>query len=63
MARLYVYYDPSLNNSGMHDSAWTEGDALVAVDGNKASALMSSCGFGEVKNGVLGGSFGRVDEG
>src|SRR6266436_6880927 len=22
--KLYVYYDPSLNNSGMHDSAWTE---------------------------------------
>ena len=34
---------------GMHDSAWTEGDALVAVDGNKASALMSSCGFAGVK--------------
>jgi glucoamylase len=58
-SRLYVYYDPSLNNSGMHDSAWTEGDALVAVDGNKASALMSSCGFGDVKNGLLGGGFGR----
>jgi len=35
-ASVYVYYDPSLNNSGMHDSAWTEGDALVAIDGNKA---------------------------
>ena len=47
--QLSVYYDPSMNNSGMHDSAWTEGDALVAVDGNKASALVSSCGFGDVK--------------
>lgn len=42
---LYVYYDPSLNNSGMHDSAWTEGDALLALDGDKASALISSSGF------------------
>ena len=48
-AELSVYYDPSLNNSGMHDSGWTERDALVAVDGNKASALIPSCGFGEVK--------------
>jgi glucoamylase len=45
-ARVYVYYDPSLNNSGMHDSAWTEGNALIAIDGNTASALVSSSGFG-----------------
>ena len=32
-SQLYVYYDPSLSNSGMHDSAWTEGDALLAVLG------------------------------
>ena len=44
-ANVYVYYDPSLNNSGMHDSAWTAGDALLAVDGDKASALISSSGF------------------
>jgi len=56
--RLYVYYDPSLNNSGMHDSAWTQDDALVSVDGDKASALMSSCGFAGVRNGNLGGGFG-----
>lgn len=44
-AQLYVYYDPSLNNSGMHDSARTEGDALLTVDKNIASALIPSCGF------------------
>jgi glucoamylase len=55
-AKLYVYYDPSLNNSGMHDSAWTEAGALVASDGNKASALVPSCGFAEVSNGHLGAS-------
>jgi glucoamylase len=42
---VYVYYDPSLNNSGMHDSAWTEDDALLAMDGDQASALISSSGF------------------
>lgn len=55
---LYVYYDPSLNNSGMHDSAWTEGDALLASDADKASALISSVGFDETTNGYLGTSDG-----
>ncbi len=53
-ARLSVYYDPSLNNSGMHDSAWSEGDTLFAVDGNKASALIPSCGFAEVSGRAKG---------
>jgi glucan 1,4-alpha-glucosidase len=55
---LYVYYDPSLNNSGMHDSAWTEGDALLASDADKASALVSSSGFDQVVNGYAGTSDG-----
>jgi glucoamylase len=42
---VYVYYDPSLNNSGMHDSAWAEGEALLSQDGNTASALVCSSGF------------------
>jgi glucoamylase len=53
-AQLSVYYDPSLNNSGMHDSAWSEGDTLFAVDGNKASALIPSCGFAEVSGRAKG---------
>jgi glucoamylase len=44
-AQLNVYYDPSLNNSGMHDTAWTNAGALLASDGDKASALVPSCGF------------------
>ncbi|HBB87727.1 MAG TPA: glucoamylase [Blastocatellia bacterium] len=36
---ISVYYDPSLNNSGMHDSALRDGDWLVAADNDKASAL------------------------
>ena len=60
---VYVYYDPSLNNSGMHDSAWTEGDALLAADGDKASALVSSGGFADSKitNGYLGTSDGLTE--
>ncbi len=44
-AKLFVYYDPSLNNSGLHDRGWNELTALMAVDGDKASALVPSCGF------------------
>jgi glucoamylase len=57
---LYVYYDPSLNNSGMHDSAWTEGDALLAKDAGCASALVASRGFDETTNGYLGTSDGLL---
>ncbi|HEV7745505.1 MAG TPA: glycoside hydrolase family 15 protein [Pyrinomonadaceae bacterium] len=42
---VYVYYDPSLNNSGSHDTAWNEGEALLSQDGDKASALISQSGF------------------
>ena len=54
---VYVYYDPSLNNSGLHDTAWTQGDALLASDGDKASALLSSSGFADVEEKLrdLGG--------
>ena len=58
--RLYVFYDPSLNNSGMHDSGWSEGGALLASDANKSSALVSSVGFEEATNGYLGTSDGLV---
>jgi glucan 1,4-alpha-glucosidase len=73
---VYVYYDPSLNNSGMHDSAWLDGDALLAVDGDKASALISSSGFAypddaikssaratglEMSNGYLGTTDGLTE--
>jgi glucoamylase len=55
---LYLYYDPSLNNSGMHDAAWTQGDALLAADKEISSALISSTGFIEKSNGYLGTSDG-----
>ncbi len=52
--RLYLYYDPSLNNSGRHDTAWSDHRALFAVDGDKASALVASTGLEEATNGFLG---------
>jgi glucoamylase len=55
---LYLYYDPSLNNSGMHDTAWTEEGALLASDKDVTSALISSNGFMETINGYLGTSDG-----
>lgn len=54
LQQVYVVYDPSLNNSGMHDSAWTEDGALLASDADKASALVSNSGFAETTNGYLG---------
>jgi len=49
--QLYVYYDPSLANTGMHDTAWTQGEALLAQDGNKSSALICSAPLAEISNG------------
>nr|MDQ3743881.1 glucan 1,4-alpha-glucosidase [Acidobacteriota bacterium] len=58
---VYVYYDPSLNNSGMHDSAWTEEGALLASDADKASALVASGGFTETTNGYFETSDGFAE--
>lgn len=51
---VYVFYDPSLNNSGMHDTGWSGADALLSVDEDVASALVSSGGFNEMTNGYMG---------
>jgi glucan 1,4-alpha-glucosidase len=58
---LYVYYDPSLNNSGRHDSAWTEDGALLSSEADKTSALMSSTRFDQITNGYLGTSDGLTE--
>ena len=42
---LYLYYDPSLGNSGMHDTAWNEGETLLSEDNGVASALVIIGGF------------------
>jgi glucoamylase len=51
---VFVLYNPSLSGSGMGDTAATEGDALVASDGDVASALVSSMGFAVTTNGYSG---------
>jgi glucoamylase len=58
---LYVYFDPSLNNSGMKDSARGEGGAMVASEKDKACALVSSSGFVAITSGYLGTSDGLVE--
>ena len=52
--RLYLYYDPSLNNSGRHDTAWSDRRVLFAAEGDRVSALISSTGLEEATNGFLG---------
>ncbi len=39
---LYIYFDPSINNSGMHDSAYS--DKLISTDGNIFASLFISNG-------------------
>lgn len=52
---LYVYYDASLANSGMHDTAWTEGRHLLSQDGDVSSALTCGrCKMSDVVNGFFG---------
>jgi glucoamylase len=51
---LYLYYDPSLANSGMHDTAWTAGQTLIAQDGKIVSALAASVKLTEISNGFVG---------
>src|ERR1044071_2420873 len=51
---LFLYYDPSLKNSGMHDSAWTESGALLASEANVATALVSTVGFASISNTFAG---------
>ncbi|MEO8041758.1 MAG: glycoside hydrolase family 15 protein, partial [Acidobacteriota bacterium] len=52
---LYVYYDPSLGNSGMGDSGWTDGRYLLSSDKNIASALTCGrCTMMDATNGFLG---------
>ncbi|THG31325.1 glucan 1,4-alpha-glucosidase [Glaciibacter flavus] len=63
--QVYVQYDPSLANSGMHDSARTVGGALVAEDLTGAdkvgSALIADRPFAATSNGFAGASDGWSD--
>jgi GH15 family glucan-1,4-alpha-glucosidase len=61
----YVLYNPSLANSGRHDSASSVGSALVAHDTagqtDVASALVAKPAFSKVSSGFSGVSDGWTD--
>src|SRR3954470_10913954 len=59
--QLYVLYDPSINNSGMHDSGYSVDDMLITSDNGIASALASSLPFTKTTSGYLGTSEGFLD--
>jgi glucan 1,4-alpha-glucosidase len=52
--KIFLYVDPAVDNSGLHDTADVSGDALVAAQGNVAMAIASSTGFGEKSCGFVG---------
>ena len=51
---LYVVYDPSLKNSGMKDTAWDTGGALLSSEANTFSALKVTGGFSGISNAFSG---------
>lgn len=56
--RLYVYFDPSIANSGMHDTATQDGKSFVAFDRDIAAALAFST---KIENASVG--FYRTSDG
>ncbi len=55
---LYVYYDPSLGNTGMHDTAWSQGKALLSQEKDISSALIANDEMSEISSGFYGVSDG-----
>ena len=59
-ASLYVYFDPSIANTGMHDSAVVSGKNLIAFEGGIAAALscakcemdLATAGFAGINDGL-----------
>ncbi len=60
---LYVYYDPSLGNTGMHDTAWNEGEVLLAQDKNKCSAVIIGEGRNSEKFADITSGFYQTSDG
>ncbi|HEX8189527.1 MAG TPA: glycoside hydrolase family 15 protein, partial [Pyrinomonadaceae bacterium] len=61
---LYVYYDPSLGNSGMHDTAFNYASEFAASDGKVASSLIFSKAPSSVSiNSELTNGFYGVSDG
>ncbi len=55
---LYYYYDPSIGNTGMHDSGTSADGKVVAFDGKIFSSLLISTGSDKNHTGFLGTSDG-----
>ena len=51
--KLYLYADPAIDNSGLHDTVDVSGDAIVASQGNVFMAIAASTGFGEKTCGFV----------
>jgi glucoamylase len=58
---LYVLYDPALRNSGMGDTGYTQGDALVTEKGDVASTILCDHGLQQMSSGFAGASDGYTD--
>lgn len=57
----FVYFDPALKNSGLHDNGSAHGDILLDTKSNVACALAADPGFVSVSNGYVGASDGWAD--
>ncbi|MGI8812104.1 MAG: glycoside hydrolase family 15 protein, partial [Pyrinomonadaceae bacterium] len=55
---LYVYFDPSIANTGMHDTAIAYKNALVAMEADKSVALTFTSKIDEKTSGFAGTSDG-----
>ena len=58
---LYVLYDPSLKNSGIGDTGYTQNDALITEKPGIASALLCGDGLQQMSSGFAGASDGYTD--
>ena len=54
----FVYFDPALKNTGLHDSGSARGKVLLDTKGNAACALASVPAFVSVSSGYAGSSDG-----
>ena len=59
--QVYVLYDPGLTNDGMDDTGTSQRYALLASDGETASALTAWPRFTRTSSGYLGTSDGWTD--
>ncbi|HNB69791.1 MAG TPA: glycoside hydrolase family 15 protein [Acidobacteriota bacterium] len=59
--QIYALIDPSISNSGLKDTGYTEAKALVASEGNIAMATVARPAFSMTSSGFAGVSDGWTD--